>query len=90
MISRRRIHIEGLRVESCLNEGLYKFTLLINETEATMSKLMLQIDKQVDVYKSFFGTDEASVLKQQELYFNRYLAQAKELTENQILQESIV
>ena len=75
MISRRLIHIESLHVAPSGLTGIYRFTLVINQTEEAIKKLMLQIDKQVDVFKTFYHTNEDAVWEEQDLYFHRELSQ---------------
>jgi acetolactate synthase-1/3 small subunit len=67
MFVRRRIHIESLNVAASEVEGIHRFTIVINETEDVARKLVQQIDKQVDVFKTFFHTNEELVWQQQVL-----------------------
>ncbi|MHA4844980.1 ACT domain-containing protein [Flavitalea antarctica] len=90
MISRRRIHIEGVHVESYAEQKIYRFVLSINETEETVRKLMLQIDKQVEVFKSFYHSDEAIVMEQQDQYFQIHLARVKTEIKHAIFEDSII
>ena len=90
MISRRRIHIERIHVESYAQEKIYRFVISINETEETVRKLMLQIDKQVEVFKSFYDGNEALVMEEQDLYFRKHLAQVTTETKDEIFEDSII
>jgi acetolactate synthase-1/3 small subunit len=58
MFSRRRIHIEAMNVVASASEGLHRFTIVINESEEVTRKLLQQIDKQVEVFKTFFQAGE--------------------------------
>ena len=73
MISRRRIPIESLAVVACGLQAVYRFALVIKEEEDTIRKLMLQIDKQVEVFKSFYHINESVVQQQQEAYLSQML-----------------
>ncbi len=68
MFSRRRICIESLNVASSGIEGIHRFTILIKETEEVTRKLMLQIEKQVDVFKAFYNRNEDVVFQEQVLF----------------------
>ncbi len=63
IFSRRRILIESLNVVAAEVEGIYRFTIVITETEEVTIKLMQQIDKQVDVFESFFQSGEEAMPK---------------------------
>jgi acetolactate synthase-1/3 small subunit len=65
MFVRRRIDIESLNVAASEVEGIHRFTIVINETEEVTRKLMLQINKQVNVFKTFFNTNEEIVWQKQ-------------------------
>jgi acetolactate synthase-1/3 small subunit len=58
MLARRRIHIESLNVAGSEVEGIHRFTIVIDETKEETRKLVLQLDKQVDVFKTFFHSSE--------------------------------
>jgi acetolactate synthase-1/3 small subunit len=67
MFARRRIQLESLNVAASEVEGIHRFTMVINETQEETRKLMLQIDKQVDVFKTYFHTNEEIVWQEQVL-----------------------
>jgi len=67
ILSRRRIPIESLNVVAAEVEGIYRLTIVITETEEVTIKLMQQIDKQVDVFESFFQSNEEAVPREQVL-----------------------
>ena len=68
MFMRRRIDIESLNLTASEVEGIHRFTIVINETEEVTKKLAMQIDKQVEVFKTFFKANEEIVWQQQVLY----------------------
>lgn len=68
MFSRRRINIESLNVAASEVEGIHRFTIVIYEIKDVITKLSLQIQKQVEVLKSFYHTNEEVVWQEQALY----------------------
>lgn len=68
MFSRRRINIESLNVAASEIEGIHRFTIVIKETKDVIMKLSLQIQKQVEVLKSFYSANEEIVWQEQALY----------------------
>jgi acetolactate synthase I/III small subunit len=71
MILRRRMHITKLDMITTQIEGVYRFTLGITETEEAVRKLMLQIDKQVEVFKTFYHTDPQILWQQHDIYISK-------------------
>jgi acetolactate synthase-1/3 small subunit len=68
MFSRRRINIESLNVAASEVKGVHRFTIIVSESEEVIQKLILQIEKQVEVLKSFYHTNASVVWKEQALY----------------------
>jgi acetolactate synthase I/III small subunit len=68
IFSRRKINIESLNTSPSEVEGIHRFTIVINETEDVVRKLCRQIEKQVDVLKAFYNTDEEIVWQELALY----------------------
>jgi acetolactate synthase-1/3 small subunit len=68
MFSRRRINIESLNVAASEIKGIHRFTIIVSESEDIIQKLVLQIEKQVEVLKSFYHTNAEVVWKEQALY----------------------
>ncbi len=68
IFSRRKINIESFNTSPSEIEGIFRFTIVINETEEVVSKLAPQIEKQVDVLKVYFNTDEDIVWQEMALY----------------------
>ena len=58
IFSRRRIPIISLNVVVAEVENMYRFAIVIKETEAVVIRLTQQIDKQVEVFESFFHITE--------------------------------
>ena len=68
MFSRRKINIESLNTSPSEVEGIHRFTIVINETEDVVRKLVRQIEKQVDVLKAYFNTNEEIIWQELALY----------------------
>ena len=68
IFSRRKINIESLNTSPSEAEGIHRFTIVITETEDVLSKLCRQLEKQVDVLKAYFNTDDEIVWQEQALY----------------------
>jgi acetolactate synthase I/III small subunit len=68
IFSKRKINIESLNVSPTEAEGISRFTIVINEFEEVMSKLCRQIEKQVDVLKAYYNTNDEIVWQELALY----------------------
>lgn len=68
IFTRRGLNIETLSVSPSALNGIHKFTVTTNTDADTIEKVVKQIDKRVDVIKSFFNTDEDLVYQEIALY----------------------
>jgi acetolactate synthase-1/3 small subunit len=68
MFSRRKINIESLNTSPSEVEGIHRFTIVINELEEVVKKLVRQIEKQVEVLKAYYNTPEEIVWQELALY----------------------
>lgn len=68
MFSRRKINIESLNVSPSEVAGIHRFTIIINEAEDVVKKLVRQIEKQVEVLKAYFNTNEEIIWQELALY----------------------
>ncbi len=68
IFSRRKINIESLNTSPSEIEGIHRFTIVINEFEEVVRKLCRQIEKQVEVLKSYYNTNEEIVWQELALY----------------------
>lgn len=68
MFSRRKINIESLNTSPSEVEGIHRFNIVINETEETVRKIVRQIEKQVDVLKAYYNTNENIIWQELALY----------------------
>jgi acetolactate synthase-1/3 small subunit len=68
IFSRRKINIESLNTSPSESEGIHRLTIVINETEDVVRKLARQIEKQVEVLKVYFNTNEEIIWQELALY----------------------
>lgn len=68
IFSRRKINIESLNTSPSEIDSVHRFTIVINETEDVVRKLCRQIEKQVEVLKAYFNTNEEIVWQELALY----------------------
>ncbi len=68
IFSRRKINIESLNTSPSEVESVHRFTIVINETEEVVRKLCRQIEKQVEVLKAYYNTQEEIIWQELALY----------------------
>ncbi|GAC1423878.1 MAG: acetolactate synthase small subunit [Flavisolibacter sp.] len=68
IFSRRKISIESINSSPSEVDGIYRFTLVVTETEDLIRKIVRQIEKQVEVLKAYFNTNEQIVWQELALY----------------------
>ena len=68
IFSRRKINIESLNTSPSEAEGIHRFTIVIEETEEVVRKLARQIEKQVEVLKVYYNTNEEIIWQELALY----------------------
>ena len=68
IFTRRGLNIETLSVSPSAIEGIHKFTVTSFSDLDTIEKVVKQIDKRVDIIKSFYNTDEELVYQEIALY----------------------
>ena len=68
IFTRRGLNIETLSVSPSAIDGIHKFTVTSFSDTDTIEKVVKQIDKRVDIIKSFYNTDEELVYQEIALY----------------------
>ncbi len=63
IFSRRKINIDSLNTSPSEIEGIHRFTILVEETEEVVRKVCRQIEKQVEVLKAYFNTEDEIVCR---------------------------
>lgn len=68
IFSRRKINIESLNTSPTEVDSVHRFTIVIEETEDVVRKLCRQIEKQVEVLKAYYNTNEEIVWQEMAMY----------------------
>ena len=68
IFSRRKINVESLNTSPSEVPGIHRFTIVINETEEVVKKLVRQVEKQVEVLKAYYNTNEEIIWQELALY----------------------
>ena len=87
IFSRRKINIDSLNVSPSEVESIHRFTIVINETVEVVRKLCLQIEKQVEVLKAYFNTNDEIIWQEMALYKVPTDAVAEKLQVERLLRE---
>lgn len=68
IFQRRHINIESLNTSPSEIEGVSRFTIVINITKSEMIKIRGQIEKQVEVIKAYYHTEEETIYQESCLF----------------------
>lgn len=68
IFQRRHINIESLNTSVSEIEGVSKFTILVNISEEQMKKIIGQIEKQVEVIKAYYHSEEETIYQESCLF----------------------
>ncbi len=68
IFSKRKINIESLNTTHSEIEGIHRFNIVIHESYDVVRKLARQIEKQVEVLKAYFNTNEEIIWQELALY----------------------
>lgn len=68
IFTRRKINIESLNTSPSEIESIHRFNIVINETEDVVKKVTRQIEKQVEVLKVYYNTNEDVIWQEMALY----------------------
>ena len=63
-----KINVDSLNTSPTEVESVHRFTIVINETEDVVKKLCRQIEKQVEVLKAYYNTEDEIVWQELALY----------------------
>jgi acetolactate synthase-1/3 small subunit len=66
--SRKKINIESVTGAPSEVSGIFRFTLVINESEEVVRKVCRQLEKQVDILKAYYNTNDEIVWQEQALF----------------------
>jgi len=65
---KRHINIESMTVSKSEIEDVHRFTFVVNITETQARKIIGQIEKQIEVIRAFYHTDEEVVYQESALF----------------------
>ena len=68
IFQRRHINIESLNTSPSEIEGVSKFTIVIEMTEENVKKIIGQIEKQVEVIKAYYHTEDEMIYQESCLF----------------------
>ncbi|WP_256011337.1 acetolactate synthase small subunit [Desertivirga xinjiangensis] len=68
IFSRRKINIESLNTSPSEIDSIHRFNIVITESENVVSKVCRQIEKQVEVLKVYYNTNEDVIWQEMALY----------------------
>jgi acetolactate synthase-1/3 small subunit len=68
IFNRRNLNISSLTTSASSDESIHRFTIVVEVTKEMVEKLVAQLDKQVDVLKSFYYEDRDIVYQEIALY----------------------
>lgn len=65
---KRHFNIESLTTSQSEIKDVFRFVIVVNIDEVKVKKLIQQIEKQVDVIKAYYHTDEETIFQETALY----------------------
>ncbi len=68
IFSRRKINIDSLNTSPSEIDGIHRFNIVISESEEVVKKLARQIEKQVEVLKVYYNTNDDIIWQELALY----------------------
>lgn len=68
VFTRRKVNIESLTVSESAIPGVFKFTIVVEETRDRIVKMVGQIEKLIDVLKAFYHTNDEMIYQEIALY----------------------
>ncbi|CAG5077393.1 acetolactate synthase small subunit [Parvicella tangerina] len=68
IFTRRKINIESIAASESEVEGIHRYTIVISEDEELVKKVVLQLEKQVEIIKAFYHREEEIVYQEIALY----------------------
>ncbi len=68
ILLKRHINIESFSTSPSEIEHVFRFVIIVEVTESKVKKVVQQIEKQIDVIKAFYHTDEETIFQESALY----------------------
>lgn len=85
---KRHINIESLTTSQSEIKNVFRFIIIVKVPEESVKKLIQQIEKQVDVIKAYYHTDEETIFQESALYKVKSSALFEERHIQNIIKES--
>tara|TARA_B100000900_G_C20444923_1_gene660608 strand:+ start:399 stop:926 length:528 start_codon:yes stop_codon:yes gene_type:complete len=85
---KRHINIESLTTSQSEINDVFRFIIIVKLHEEGVKKLIHQIEKQVDVIRAFYHTDEETIFQESALYKVKSIALFEERHIQNIIKES--
>lgn len=68
IFTRRHVNIESITVSESEVKGVHRYTLVVRTTEDMVSRIVQQIEKQVEALKAFYYREEEIIYQEIALY----------------------
>jgi len=68
IFQRRKMNIESLSASESEIDDVFRFTLVVNITEDQVKKVIGQIERQVEVIKAYYHTDEETIFTESAIF----------------------
>ena len=68
IFSRRKINVESLNTSPSEVPGIHRFTIVVMESREVVLKIVRQIEKQVEVIKAYYHTDDDTIYQESCLF----------------------
>ncbi len=65
---KRHINIESLTTSQSEIEGVNRFVIVVKTTEQWVKRIVGQLEKQIDVIRAYYHTDEETIYQESALY----------------------
>lgn len=80
IFTRRHVNIESITASESECKGIHRYTIVVNVGEELVKKLVAQIDKQIEVLKTFYHLNQEIISREVALY----KVSAEALKENEL------
>ena len=67
---KRHINLESFSTSQSEIQNVYRFVIVVKTDSERVRKIVQQIEKQVDVIKAFYHTDEETIFQENALYLS--------------------
>ena len=68
IFTRRKINIESIAASESEVDGVHRYTIVVSEEEDLVKKVVLQLEKQVEIIKAVYQADDEIIYQEIALY----------------------